>query len=90
MFRINVVGLGMLLAAAVVGGGLSALGVPSRWAGSAGAAVLVAADLIWRWRQPAAGRDKWLAGHAGGFLALGPVWIIGLVLIGFAQAGLLE
>jgi len=88
MFRFNIVGGVMLAIGALVGGTLSAFGVEPRWAGTIGASVMGVADLIYRGRQIAPGVNPWLNASYGGFLALGPSWLIGLILIIGAQFGL--
>lgn len=90
MFRINLAGAAMLFGSALVGFALAALGLDRRWAGTAALLLMVVLDLAYRLRQPAAGRAKWLGSGAGGFLAFGPVWLMGLVLAALLQFGLLE
>lgn len=88
MFRFNIVGGVMLAIGALVGGTLSAFGVEPRWAGTIGASIMLVADVIYRWRKQAPGVNPWFDVHSGGFLALGPSWIIGLILVIGAQFGL--
>jgi uncharacterized membrane protein YphA (DoxX/SURF4 family) len=90
MFRFNIVGGVMLGIGALVGGTLSALGVAPRWAGSIGVGVMLVADLLYRWRQRAPGVNPWLGAGYGGFLAIAPAWLMGVVLIVAAQFGLLD
>jgi hypothetical protein len=51
---------------------------------------MVIADLIYRGRQMAPGVNPWLDSGYGGFLALGPSWFIGLVIVIGAQFGLMD
>ncbi len=90
MFRLNLTGAALLFGCALAGFALAALGLSQRWAGTAALALMVVLDLVLRLRSPAAGRDKWLGSGAGGFLALGPVWIMALVLAALLQFGLLD
>lgn len=90
MFRVNLVGGVLLVIGALIGGTLSAVGLEPRWAGTIGAGVMVLADLIYRGRQMAPGVNPWLDSGYGGFLALGPSWLIGLIIVIGAQFGLMD
>jgi hypothetical protein len=90
MFRLNLIGAAMLFGSALVGFALAALGLEQRWAITAALVLMIAADLVYRLTRRVPGRERWLGAQAGGFLALGPVWIMGLVLAVLFQFGLLD
>ena len=91
MFRLNLVGAAMLFGSALVGFALAALGLEQRWAATTALLLMIVADLVYRLtRRALPARERWLGSQAGGFLALGPVWLMGLVLAVLLQFGLLE
>lgn len=90
MFRLNLIGAALLFGCALVGFALTALGLSQRWSITIALALMVVLDLAYRLRHPATGREKWLGSASGGFLALGPVWIMALILAGLFQFGLLD
>lgn len=85
MIRFNGIGLGMLFGSALVALILSTI-LKSQEAISiiTASALMIVADLAYRARQPERdGTNKWLATKSGGFIALGPVWVMGILLISY-------
>lgn len=87
MVRFNLVGFGMMILGGVIGLTVSTLLAD----GSESMAILVGgtiallADLVYRFRNDqVTGRAKWLGLKTGGFLAIGPVWIVGVILLIYA------
>ena len=89
MFAINLAGIVMLFAAAFVALVANTLGVPQSISAPAGVGLMVLLDFGYRLRNDATGRQKWLGRKTGGFLALGPTWIMGLVILALLPFGLL-
>lgn len=90
MFRLNLIGAALLFGCALVGFALTALGLSQRWSVTIALGLMVGLDLAYRLRHPASGRDMWLGPASGGFLALAPVWVMGLVFLVAFQFGLLD
>ena len=83
MIRLNAAGMVMLMGSALIALVLASIlkfdeSINVIIAGT----LITLADVIYRLRYDAAqGENRWFAGGAGGFIALGPAWIIGLVLL---------
>jgi hypothetical protein len=90
MIHFNVLGAVMLLGSALVGFAFGAFGVSPRIYGTIALLLMCTLDILYRWRNKAEGREKWLGQRTGGFLGIAPVWITALVLAVLLYAGLLE
>jgi hypothetical protein len=90
VIHFNVLGGLLLLGSALVGFALGAFGLSPQIYGTIALLLMCTLDIIYRWRNKAEGREKWLGQRTGGFLGIAPVWITGLVLAALLYAGLLE
>ncbi|MDA0244310.1 MAG: hypothetical protein OT477_12905 [Chloroflexi bacterium] len=90
MFNFNIPGILMLFGGALLSNILITLGASTKVGVTIGLGVMMAADVAYRWgRSPETGWRKWVAVNGGGFVALGPVWALGLLLVVLVQLELL-
>lgn len=90
MVRFNMTGLYMFLAGAAVMATAVAFGLDFTAAGTVMCIAWIVGDGIYRLRQDATGREKWLVGQSGGLVAFMPVWLLGLLMMLLLQSGYLE
>ena len=90
MKRVNGTGVILILVCMGVMVALAVAGLPFTWALSGGCVVMSLLDVALRLRSDALGKEKWLTGSVGGVFGRMPVWIMGIVLMAFVQAGLIE
>ncbi|MFK7805180.1 MAG: hypothetical protein AB8G95_26340 [Anaerolineae bacterium] len=79
MFRFNLIGLGMLLAAGIVYGICTTL-FQENVAAAVGLFTLFTVDLAYRFRQEVDGWEKWILRQHGGMLIIMPAWAFALIV----------
>lgn len=88
MFSFNWPGIAMLMGGALIGLIVRTLVAPDFELLSLliGASIMLVADLVYRFRSDQADTNfrKWLGLRYGGAIAIFPVWILGIILMGMA------